>query len=419
MASTIILGAGITGLCAGYQRKRDVYEASDCVGGICASYYVAPSQKRLEGVYRFEKGGGHWIFGKDEALLSKVQSFSWIKSYKRRASVYFPDKDLYVPYPLQNHLYLLPQSIRKKIENEISSPLLNEPPIILKDWLIYNFGKTLSNLFFIPFHDLYTAGLTDKITIQDLFKSPSDRSTMLRGLKRKTAPVGYNTTFVYPQKGLDHLMKQIEQGCKVHYYKRAVRVDVKRKTVYFQDNTKISYSRLISTIPLSEIVKLSQLKRIPPSDPYTSVLVLNIGAKKGKKCPADHWVYVPQSKNGFHRIGFYSNVDSSFLPKNRHKDLVSIYVEKSFLPYKKPQSIELERLKTGIIKELQDWGYIKEVEVVSPTWIEHAYTWQLPNSEWKEKAISYLSGHAVDSIGRYGAWKFQGILDSMRDGYLS
>jgi len=61
----IILGAGMTGLAAGYASGLPVYEAEEAPGGICSSYYVKPgSNKRLHKApkdgeaYRFEIGGG-------------------------------------------------------------------------------------------------------------------------------------------------------------------------------------------------------------------------------------------------------------------------------------------------------------------------------------------------------------------------
>jgi len=421
LSSTVILGGGVTGLCAGYRRKRAIYEGQGVPGGLCASYYVsADGNKDRRRSYRFEKGGGHWIFGHDKDLLQTVNDLSPVKKYTRRASVYFPDLDLRVPYPFQNHLYLFPKAIRDKVKNELRGPLSKVEPVTLHEWMIHHFGNTLCELFFLPFHELYTAGLSDKITPEDLFKNPSNRSVILQGLTRKTTAVGYNVTYLYPKQGLDHLMGQIEGQCDINYNKRAEKIDVRGKNIFFKDGSEAAYKKLISTVPLSEMTDLCGFKGLKRNDPYTSVLVYNIGARKAKKCPTDHWVYVPQSQSGFHRIGFYSNVDAEFLPRTKgQEELVSIYVEKAFLPGQKPGKIQIDRLGREIIEELKSWQYIKEAEVISPTWIEHAYTWQRPRSGWKQESLHRLKEHNIHSIGRYGAWKFQGILDSMRDGFLS
>lgn len=69
---TVILGGGMTGLAAGYASGLPIYEASERPGGICSSYYSRPgdstsyAQPPADGeAYRFELGGGHWIFGGD------------------------------------------------------------------------------------------------------------------------------------------------------------------------------------------------------------------------------------------------------------------------------------------------------------------------------------------------------------------
>src|SRR5437764_167945 len=108
---TAILGAGVTGLAAGWASGVEIYEAESVPGGICSSYYLTPGcGSRMhtppdgQEAYRFELGGGHWIFGGDPTILRFIRSLADVKSYDRRASVYFPDSGLYVPYPLQNHL---------------------------------------------------------------------------------------------------------------------------------------------------------------------------------------------------------------------------------------------------------------------------------------------------------------------------
>lgn len=151
--------------------------------------------------------------------------------------------------------------------------------------------------------------------------------------------------------------------------------------------------------------------------PYTSVLVLNIGAKKGNNCPDYHWIYLPKNNAGFHRMGFYGNVDNSFLPESSKRDnnRVSIYVEKAFIAGKKDEE-EIKQLCAEVVKELKEWNFITEVDVIDPTWIDVAYTLQYPDSNWREEAIKILRENDIYQIGRYGKWKFQGIAESIKDG---
>jgi len=420
--NTIILGAGITGLSAGMDIKVNIYESSSISGGICASYYITPEGKKFyfrddEETYRFEIGGGHWIFGQDEYILNFINSLSPVKSYERKSAVYFPKEGFYVPYPLQNHLSYLPKDIAKKALDEIRKDD-NRTVSTLADWLELNFGKTLCELFFFPFHQLYTAGLFTKIAPQDKFKTPVNKELIIKGLKEKTPAVGYNATFVYPKMGLDSLIRKMASECKVNYNKKVIKIDINKREILFEDGSGVKYESIISTLPLNKVIQMTGIELDEPLAPYTSVLVVNIGAKKGEKCPDYHWLYIPQSKSGFHRVGFYSNVDNSFLPvsSRKYNDRVSIYVEKAYIGGDRPENEEIKKLCSDIVEELKNWGFIKEAEVIDPTWIDIAYTWQYPDSKWRKKALKILKENQIYQTGRYGKWKFQGIAESIRDG---
>jgi protoporphyrinogen oxidase len=424
---TIILGAGMTGLSAGLVSGKPVFEAETVPGGICSSYYLEPKSSTPQfnepedgEVYRFEIGGGHWIFGGDPAVLKFIKTLTPVKSYKRKSSVFFSKEKLYVPYPIQNHLSYLGKNFAITSINEI----VNSPdgiPKTMEDWLVQSFGKTLMKKFFAPFHELYTAGLWTKIAPQDAYKSPVNLKLALQGAYEKIPPaVGYNVTYLYPKKGLNFLSQLMASRCNVDYGMRVSRIDSKKKEVSFSDGTVIDYKKIISTLPLNIMLELCGMEIDEENDLYTSVLVLNIGAVKGRKCPDDHWLYIPDSDSGFHRVGFYSNVDPSFLPTSSRKaqNRVSIYVEKAFKPGSKPSKKEINSYSKKVVKELQSLKFIQESETVHPTWIEVAYTWSKPGSNWKQIAIKELEKKSIYQIGRYGRWVFQGIADSIKDGFF-
>ena len=94
----VILGAGMTGLAAARASGGTVYEAAAAPGGICSSYYLAPGGVYRSGgvhrpsaarddAYRFEVGGGHWIFGGDPDVLALIDTLGPTRRYARRASV--------------------------------------------------------------------------------------------------------------------------------------------------------------------------------------------------------------------------------------------------------------------------------------------------------------------------------------------
>lgn len=418
-----ILGAGISGLSAGINRDIPIYESTRMAGGICTSYYVSRSNQifysqRSTNAYRFEKGGGHWIFGADKKSKNFLNKLSPVKTYKRSSAVYLPDLNLYVPYPIQNHLLYLPRDIRERIAKEIIKSKDYKRISTLADWLKANFGTTLGQLFLFPFHNLYTAGLYTKIAPQDRYKTPVNKKLIIKGIREETPSAGYNVTFRYPKKGLDNLVMNMAKNCKIEFSKKVVKINLRNKEVFFEDGTSARYKKLVSTLPLNKMLCICGIKIDERPAPFTSVLVINIGAIKGKRCPPYHWVYTPKSKAGFHRVGFYSNVDEHFLPLTSKDRLqrVSIYVEKAYKDKKAPTKNDIKKISRDVIEELEEWKYIKKPEIVQPTWIETAYTWEYPNSKWRIKALSALKKYDIYQIGRYGKWKFQGIAESIRDG---
>jgi protoporphyrinogen oxidase len=416
----------VTGLAAGLSSGCPVFEQAENPGGICASYYVRP-QSGLRyftppedgEAYRFELGGGHWIFGGEAATLRLLQSLVSIESYSRRAAVFFNQQRLYVPYPLQNHLGYLKKDVAAKAVAEITTAS-NGHPETMADWLLHHFGPTLTELFFAPFHERYTAGLWTRIIPQDPYKSPLCLDHVIEGLVRATPPAGYNVNFLYPSDGLDALAQKMAAQCRVQFGKRVVEIDPAAKCLVLADGGEVPYKTLAATLPLHRLIHMTGLQMDEPPDPYTSVLVLNIGATRGPHCPDEHWLYIPDSESGFYRVGFYSNVSPSFLPRSSRtgNDRVSVYVERAYAEDGRPSDDEVKLYSRRAVQELRDWGFIGTPEVVDATWIDVAYTWSWRNSRWKTEAVRRLEQHDIHPVGRYGRWIFQGIADSIRDGLL-
>lgn len=421
--SKFILGAGMTGLSAGLSTGLPIFEAGRRPGGICSSYYMVSGQKkRLEKPYnrdkeyRFEIGGGHWIFGADQKITKFLTKYSKFKRYRRKSEVCLNKKKLFVPYPLQNHLYCFDKKTREKILKEISQIQKKENGTLEK-WLLSNFGPTLCSIFFHPFHKLYTAGLYKKINPQDSYKTPFNLSEVIKGARQKTGNAGYNKEFIYPEDGLDSLTARMAKDCRIEYRKKVVRVNTAKKKIFFSDGESVFYKQIFSTLPLNKMINICKLNLNSFPDPYSSVLVLNLAGTKGRRCPDSHWVYFPESRSGFYRVGFYSNVDDSFLPEQKHKnDMVSMYIERAFPGGHKPKIEERQKYVYSVIKELQNMDFISSAKLVDTNWIDTAYTWSWPGSGWRREALVRLKEKGIYQAGRYGLWHFQGIADSISQG---
>ena len=270
-----------------------------------------------------------------------------------------------------------------------------------------------------PFNERYTAGLYSDIGPQDAYKSALDRQRVLQGASGNTDDKGYNCVFYYPAGGLDHLIRQISAECTIQFDYTVSGIDTRDRKVFFSNGRSLTYDRIISTIPLNQMARFSEIDFGGEADPATAVLVVNIGAVKGSSDFSPYqWVYLPSSSSGMHRFGFYNHVDSSFLPTNyrNRTDIVSIYAERSFLSASPPGLQEQSLASSAIVEELKDWGIISEPIVVSSTFTDPAYTWSRRGSTWAQHAIRCLAEAGIRQIGRYGGWHFQGMLESFEQG---
>lgn len=408
----VILGAGISGLAAAYATRGVAYEAEETVGGLCCSYRCRPSGVRVRDDdahgYRFEVGGGHWIFERSERLDAFLERFGRPRTYSRRAAVRLNRLGVTLPYPLQHHVGDLPPDLRRHIDSD--PPPVGEPRS-MRDWLEWQYGRTLCDTFFHPFHEAYTAGLYARLAPQDPHKSPQRRGV---GAARD---VGYNVSFRYPEVGLGRVVEGLAREARIALGHRATSVDLRERVVHFENGAAAPYETLISTIPLHRFLSLAGVLVDVPEDPWTSLLVINLGAARGPRCPRDHWVYLDSTTSGFHRIGFYSNVDESFLPPSRRGgNYVSAYVERAFAAGQRCDGESRRRYVAAVIEELRDWQFIDDVEVVDESWVETAYTWSWIDSDWRRRALAALANHGVHAVGRFGRWHFQGIGASFEEG---
>lgn len=426
--SVVILGAGMSGLGAALSSGLPVYEAASEPGGVCHSYYLAedgtrrdPRVDAISQCFRFEPAGGHWLFGVTPPALSRLTALCPLRRYARRSAVLL--NGCLVAYPLQDNLRYLDAALREQVlaEIEASCPTEATDPSSFKDWLFATFGASLCELFFFPFNARYTAGLYDDIAPQDLYKSAIDRDRVRQGAAGPVTTAGYNNTFYYPEGGLDRLVRAIGAHCDVRTGHRVEAVDTNRREVIFGCGTSVRFERIVSTIPLDAMLRLCSIECDQRPDPATSVLVANIGATRGEQCPSSHWVYLPRSSAGIHRVGFYSNVDPSFLPA-RHRSggqLVSLYAERSFAPGARPGAPELRSACRAIVDELKALGFIRDEIVVDSTFTDPAYTWCWRGSRWAREAVCRLAEQGVQQVGRFATWRFQGMVASFEQGFAA
>lgn len=422
MAQVVILGAGLTGLSTAYHFEKNnffdfkIFEKEASLGGLARSV-------KLDG-FTFDYTG-HLLHSNNhyfDQILEECLPQDERNHIARKSFVY--THDTFVPYPIQMNLYgLPPEIITECICGFAKRKHFLHNPQTFRDWVLKYFGTGLAKHFFFPYnskllcthhadiHPSWTDRFVPKTTMKNLFD----------GLAcQESTNVGYNHHFIYPKQGgiqhfVDNLRKKIKSPIKTNC--SASSIDLKNKRVIFENGTSEKYETLITTMPLDTLLQSleaptsNHLPDIHKNLRCTSVLNYNIGFT-----PADftdkHWIYIPERKYPFYRVGFWSNFSKHMAPTH----CSSIYGEFSYLPHQAEQAQFLERM---LIDETCEIFGINKNQIVTEKslFLRHAYVvydaWRANNLTQLHKT---LQNYSIHSIGRYGEWKYSSMQEAILDG---
>ena len=298
---TKILGAGLAGLSCSYHighEKCQIFEQSSSSMGHAGGY---------------EKFGVDWDYGPHvsftknsyvrelftEAVSGKVEEFD------ARIANYFYGE--WLEHPVQFHLGQLNDVLKTKAFDDFTlsqERTWGEDPGNYRDWLLQSFGKTITEEFFERYTRKYwTRSSSDlatdwigprvqKATIDDIRKGFSGN---------RSGQKNYINKIRYPSEGgFKSFIRNLAKDANIKTEHELVEIDFSNRKIMFTNGHEETYERLISTIPLPELVRLSDapqdVKEASQRLACTSVILVNITVPKPLRPPCD-WFYIYDSEN--------------------------------------------------------------------------------------------------------------------------
>jgi protoporphyrinogen oxidase len=416
----LIIGGGLAGLSSSWHLGRGsvLLEASEEVGGLCRSY--------RRGDYTFDVSG-HLLHFRRPVIRRLVGSIlpRQLRRHQRRAFISFRRK--LIDYPFQAHLSQLPEKVRREcLEGFLEADGRKSwgsrlPPEDFGAWLRYHFGAGIARHFLEPYNrKMWQVPLEELVPEWAEWAVPVPTVEQVRAAADRGADrsLGYNPLFYYPRAGgigsLARAMAREVTG--LHLGQKVVEVDLRRRRVRTREGRTFYFERLISTVPLPELLRMT--KGISPSTVeageklrHVSVCVFNVGLSRPG--PAEpHWIYFPDGKVPFYRVGFTLN----FSPSSGPTSSTSLYVEVS----RRPGDPGCRRLWGEVRAGLEKVGLMKEGEkpaVVDVIQIPYAYVLY---DRWRFRVLpgifEQLESRGVSSLGRYGAWEYSTMEDALLQG---
>lgn len=399
MSQIAIIGAGVSGLTVAkllsMEDKITVFEKTDHPGGLIHC-------KRINGSL-FHTCGGHVFNTKNQMVINWFwklfnQKTEFVNT--DRNSVIILPNGQFIPYPIENFVYLLDKQIQKNIISDLfeikiqSTSCENTSLSNFQAFLQRRFGNTLYCLYFEPYNRKVWGRPLSDIPIEWLegkLPMPNVEEIVFNNFNRVAEKQFVHSSFYYEKNnGSQFIADRLAEGLNIKY-----NTEVK-------EITREGKLWIIDRQPFDQVVFCGNLKDLPTIvkgiDLFSSsykysqdIDALLYHGTTSVFCEIDHnpysWIYLPDGSYHAHRIICTGN----FAKSNNTLKRLSATVEFT------------DRIdKDSIIKDL-------DLIPFHPTYITHQYnpcTYPIQNSSTKgmvsdlknelEKENFYLTGRFAD-----------------------
>jgi protoporphyrinogen oxidase len=291
-----------------------------------------------------------------------------------------------------------------------------------RDYLIESFGEYLAEHFLIPQNEKTLATSLDRLSraaVKRFFPPPND-SAVRAGMQTGRPPsVEYNSRFWYPrQGGIERLVAGLASGIDdIRLLEPVMELDGATRRLRTARGTVCTWEVLFSSMPLARLCRISndpELRAWGSRLTHSATISINLGLR-GEVAPElreAHWIYVPDRRLPFYRVGIYSNLSRGLCPPG----LSSMYVEVG-LPGDRLDRMDFTgELQSRVIAALESIGWVRTDSIVCSVVhaISCAYVHHTPEREATiGKIFDRLRNYGIHPIGRYGLWDYTSMEDSI------
>ena len=422
----VILGAGLAGLATATFLEDDctVLERAAAPGGLCRT-----DVRGDHGQYLFDVTG-HWLHLRHPHLRALVERVleGRLLTVERRSAVY--SNRVFTPYPFQANFAGLPTTVVKECLQGYVEAKLKEAaggfgePRHFGEYIDRHFGAGIARHFMIPYNTRLWGVRPDEITAEwcgRFIPRPGLDEVIDGALGLRAHQMGYNASFVYPAEGgIGTLAKALAAPLadRIRYGHEVTSIDPVRRVVRV-GGAELAYDRLVSSLPLPQLV--ARLEGVDPDLRAaagrlraTRLRYLNVAVRGRGVLRGNHWVYVPEERFPFYRLGCFSNAVGYMAPEGES----TLYVEVSNLAgpeWTAPRLVDAVAdflVEIGEARGRDDVTFAEVREIpVAYVLFDHAYF------EATRRVHDALAGWGIESIGRYGRWIYNSMEDSLEDGY--
>ena len=405
MKKIVVLGAGITGVSVGYHAKQkdyncQIFESKDAYGGLCGNFTISG--------FRFDYAV-HLSFTKNEYVRSIFDKTDY---YTHQPEAYNYSKGYWLKHPLQNNLH--PLSVEEKIAiiKGFMNRSMQNAEKNYKEWLINQYGNYFAEKYPIIYTKKYWTIDAEELStswIGNRMYKPSIDEILFGAMTDETPNTYYAKEMRYPkQGGYLTFIEGMAKKCNINLKKKATYIHPREKYVEFQDGSKTYYDKLVSTIPLPELIKIIDnvpcgIERAVNDLVATSIALVSVGFKR-IDIPKNLWFYIYDEDIKVSRVYSPSLKSPNNVPEGSSSLQFEIYYSKyKSLDMNKEQLIEhviwsIEKMKLANKSDIQvvDCRCIPYANVI----FNHGMIAK------REYVKQYLESIGIYIAGRFGEWDY-------------
>lgn len=408
-----ILGSGMAGCGAAYFCDSEgvetiMYDKHPYYGGHTASH-------QYESGFTFDEGP-HISFTKVERiqnLFAENINFQY-ETLKAYVNNYW--KGYWIKHPAQCNLYGLPTDLVVQILQDFIEAQNTEPGAIhnYADWLLASFGKTFAETFPMEYTIKYHTTTAENMSTDWLgprLYRPKLEEVLRGALTPSTPDVHYVDNFRYPSHGgfvsyLHPFMKQTD----LRLNHKLTRIDPKQKVLHFTNGVVNSYDRLISSIPLPDLIPMitgtpSDVLDASQKLACSTAVVVNLGVNRPDLLDA-HWTYFYDRDICFVRLSTPRLQSPNNVPPGASSLQAEIYFSKKYRPLDREpdewiQPVINDLIRCGILRE-NDEILFKDTLLIPYANV----IFDLERADALSVVHGYLDDIGIAYCGRYGEWDY-------------
>jgi protoporphyrinogen oxidase len=413
-APVAVLGGGLTGLSASLFLGRAgvrhrLFEREAIAGGHAVTL--------VEQGFRFDRTGHllHLRNPEIQALATELLPAERYCKLQRRSAVF--SHGVYTRYPFQANTFGLPPEIAYEcvagfLEAHFAAD--KPEPKSFEEYCLVHFGAGISKHFMFPYNARLWGVPPSEVThewCQRFVPLPKLEDVLRGALGAQPAELGYNANFWYPELGIGAFSDALAARTPIELSRAPQQVDLERRRLVFDDE-EVPFDVLVSSIPLPTLLKLLSTVPEPVAEAAsrlraTHLHYFDLGLRVPNRNPY-HWVYVPEDKYPFYRVGCYSHFSEKLAPRGKS----SLYVE--LVDRRSPNP---ERALAGVVAGLCELGLLqseRDIELWRLRTIDYAYV--IYDHQYRaalDVIEPFLAEQRIISSGRYGGWNYSSMEDAL------